>query len=47
MIRKLLILVVAAGLTACGKSGDDNEQDNDQYDPARDYFSFANTDRGP
>lgn len=41
MIRKILILVIAASLTACSK----NNENNDQYDPARDYFSFANTDQ--
>lgn len=34
MLQKILFLLAAAGLSACG--GDD-------YDPARDYFSFANT----
>ena len=41
MLRKILILAVTASLISCGKS----DEKADQYDPARDYFSFANTDQ--
>ena len=37
MLRKILLLVLAAGLTSCGEK--------EEYDSAHDYFSFANTDQ--
>lgn len=37
MLRKILLLLVAVGSTSCSQE--------DDYDPAHDYFSFANTDQ--
>ena len=35
MSRRILLILTMAGIVSCGSK--------DEYDPAHDYFSFANT----